>query len=123
MTIVKTSELSGAALDYAVATCDGWYDYDQEDKAFRADKSKGYGWLSLDEFNPSTDWAHGGAIIEREGLSIEPFKGRSNDWRAFDFKEGHVYAGESALIAAMRCYVASKLGEAVDVPDTLLSGV
>jgi len=67
----------------------------------------------------SINWMLGGPIIEREGLSVEPFKGRANDWRCFEFKVGHVYAGPTPLIAAMRCFIASRLGDEVEIPEDL----
>ena len=59
----------------------------------------------------SKDWAQGGPIIERELIAIH------GDWKA-TLGEG-TYEGPTPLIAAMRCYVASKLGAEVDVPELL----
>ena len=96
---VKTSELSGAQLDWAVARADGYPDED----------------ISVD-WNYSTDWAQGGPIIEREGIQIQ--KHRSG-WVALpedaQFSKEEYQEGPTILIAAMRCYVASKLGEEVDM--------
>ena len=67
------------------------------------------------EYSPSTDWAQGGPIIEREGLTITH---QQNQWAAqtdddlFEF-------GPTPLIAAMRCYVASKLGDEIELPEEL----
>jgi hypothetical protein len=107
---MKTSELTGAALDWAVAHCVEW------SKKFPifvdgAPASKG---------NYSTDWAQGGAIIEREGISLSRRGEHSwSVWGAvlndFEFDE----EGETPLIAAMRCYVASKLGDEIKLPEEL----
>lgn len=123
---INTSELTGAALDWAVAKCDSdaWEAYDA---ALYADKPTGPRpseylrdhEFSPEAFSPSTNWSQGGPIIERECFSVEPFKGRSGNWGCFDFKIGNVYHGPTPLIAAMRCYVASKLGDVVDVPEEL----
>ena len=53
---------------------------------------------------------------------IEQFYGSQGDnWGAlYSIDEDEVIQGPTALIAAMRCYVASKLGEDVDVPEELL---
>ena len=71
-------------------------------------------------------WRFGGPIIEKmmlAGFLIEavdpnyvtlpPFKCSSDRWET-------LYRGDTMLIAAMRCYVASKLGDEVDIPDRLL---
>lgn len=70
----------------------------------------------------STDWAHGGVIIEREGISL--YLDTNNLWQAniFDGNPavfGTGIEGSTPLIAAMRCYVASKLGAEVEIPDEL----
>jgi len=104
---MKTSKLQGAALDWAVAKC--------EDK-----QGKGLDWVPPDY---SSDWAQGGPIIEREKLVIAP----SNHWgspRAWyanttGRNKFHVLYGLTPLIAAMRCYVTSKLGDEVEIPEEL----
>ena len=98
---IKIGELNGAALDWAVK------------KAIK--KDGGYFLPSKDYKNisHSTDWAQGGPIIEREGIAL----GQTGDgWEATC--DGCIYiSGPTPLIAAMRCYVASKLGEEVEVPE------
>lgn len=66
-------------------------------------------------FQPSLDWSQGGPIIERENIELKPtYAG----WTAF--LGNTLFANASTpLIAAMRCYVASKLGDTVEVPDEL----
>ena len=63
----------------------------------------------------STDWAQGGPIIEREGLTLTH---QTDKWAAQTDCDLFSY-GPTPLIAAMRCYVASKLGEIVEVPREL----
>lgn len=72
------------------------------------------GWSS--NFHPSTDWAQGGPIIERERIHVYA----GPQWTA-GIKPGQFVYGPTALIAAMRCFVASKLGNEVDVPEDLLN--
>ena len=73
----------------------------------------------------STDWAHGGPIIEREKISLEFLPGAGDTgadvWVATRIERPAVSEeqGPTPLIAAMRCYVASKLGEIVEVPREL----
>ena len=44
---------------------------------------------------------------------------RAHDMYGYDVQEIK-YSGPTPLIAAMRCYVASKLGDEVDVPEELV---
>jgi hypothetical protein len=67
-------------------------------------------------FQYSTDWAQGGPIIDREIISI--VEGPNGTWEAGK-RPGRFYGGPTALISAMRCFVASKLGDTVDIPDDL----
>ena len=100
---MKTSELTGAALDWAVAKCEGvlmrWERSTHDEAPL--------------EYSPSTDWAQGGAIIEREGLTITH---QQNQWAAQTDDDLFAF-GPTPLIAAMRCYVASKLGGSVNIPE------
>ena len=100
---MKTSELSGAALDWAVAKCEGY----TLNPAVRHSA-----WIAY-----SSDWAQGGPIIGQESIQLTPDE-YTGTWAAFTTREGepYEYTGPTALIAAMRCFVASRLGDDVDVP-------
>lgn len=103
---IKTSELTGAALDWAVAKCEGatWAVW-----RFKEQHNDG-------DMAYSTDWAQGGPIIEREELSSLKCYNH-NEWGCLN---GEVFCeGPTPLIAAMRCYVASKLGDDIDIPEEL----
>jgi hypothetical protein len=95
---MKTAELTGPALDWAVhvalhGECEGYAEHEY-----------------------SIYWANGGPIIEREKISVlAPVRGL---WRSR--KNGRTQYGPTPLIAAMRCYVASKLGDEVEIPQELL---
>jgi hypothetical protein len=116
---MKTSELQGAALDWAVVKCE--CDIPAAFKStpallngsvrvFRGDISS-----YSEPVSPSTNWAHGGPIIEREEICVlAPVRGL---WRGR--KEGRTQYGPTPLIAAMRCYVASKLSDEVEIPEEL----
>ena len=105
---MKTSELTGQALDWAVAMCEG---IDHDTAAMNIMFGDDNGWFLAF----STDWAQGGPIIEREEICmLAPVRGL---WRSINM--GRTQYGPTPLIAAMRCYVASKLGEEVDVPELL----
>jgi hypothetical protein len=120
---MKTSELTDAALDWAVCEATGLlkdYPRFQSGKGFL----EVYGVArNKHSYTPSTDWAQGGPIIEREGIAICPFidhKGRIESWQAGAFEDA--VFGTTPLIAAMRWYVASILGDEVDVPTELTQG-
>jgi hypothetical protein len=100
---MKTSALKGAALDWAVAMVENWAGADFEVKPY------------------STDWAQGGPIIEREGISINSHLD-GYEWFARDYWGMNEQAAEKPLVAAMRCYIATKLGDTVDIPDELAKG-
>lgn len=106
---MKTSELSGAALDWAVAKCEQVINGDDLDVGFILERG----------YTPSTDWAQGGAIIEREGISLYLYG--DSEWNAH--AGGKEYCATTPLVAAMRCYVASKLGDEVEIPDEFMSRV
>lgn len=119
---MKTAELTGAALDWAVAKCEGetvkW-----EGKGTHAFLTTHEirvlaDWDTAQEYTPSTDWAQGGPIIEREGLSLTQF----SDYPQWTAKHPYsiCYDGPTPLVAAMRCYVASKLGAEIDIPEELI---
>ena len=65
----------------------------------------------------SSDWAHGGPIIEREVISVYRM---TSDWSAAYNPSGATQDGPTPLIAAMRCYVSNRLGNEVEVPEELL---
>jgi hypothetical protein len=120
---MKTSELTGAALDWAVAKCEGWDEFDvHSNGAFELERSDTGDCLWLNCFEPSTDWSQGGPIIEREGIDIctDTYGGwvatLITDWEEGTFVQSE---GDTCLIAAMRCYVASKLGDEVEIPEEL----
>jgi hypothetical protein len=125
---MKTSELTGPALDWAVAKAGGktpkvdctafrntfkyciylGWSYDNEGRD------------SIIEYRPSTNWLLGGPIIEREGINTRALA--AERWEATNWNEDGlecIFEGPTPLIAAMRCYVASKLGDEVEIPKEL----
>jgi len=108
-TNVLTADLTGAALDWAVAKCADLpfpvvYDEDGREVAV----------------SPSTNWAQGGPIIERECIATH------RDMRYAEilwvgrmpFNDAH--SGSTPLIAAMRCFVASRLSDEIEIPEELI---
>lgn len=115
-----TRELIGPALDWAVTHCEntllGTAQYDS-----LAEPEEGQV-----AYRPSTEWNQGGPIIDREditwSMNMEPEHGNETRFCAFSYRAGSskAQAGPTKLIAAMRCYVASKLGDEIDIPEELL---
>ena len=100
---IKVSELNDADLDWAVSQIEGMYRY------------------------YSIDWAESGLIIEREEIALEPMTDSDygDGWLATRVEGPAVCMefGPTPLVAAMRCYVGSKLGNEVEVPDELTKKV
>jgi len=115
---MKTYELTGAALDWAVAKCEGV-------ALVLAPFTGARNFVILGQnmkptivmYEPSLYWAQGGPIIEREGIAILQCP---RGWAARIGFGGEYIEGPTPLIAAMRCYVASKLGDDVEIPAELL---
>ena len=112
---MKTNELTGAALDWAVAKCEG--------EVLGEDL---FGLRPIiaapaftQQFKPSTDWSQGGPIIEREKIRLNYGVGEEGFYCEAYITAGTCQHGPTPLTAAMRCYVASKLGDKVDVPEEL----
>lgn len=106
--MVKTSELTGFALDWAVAKCNGLGgDYLARRKALPSLTS-----------GPSTNWELGGPIIERE--KIHWGIGGSSVYLASIYQDYKApLKGPTPLIAAMRCFVARNLGDEIEIPEEL----
>ena len=106
---MKTNKLTGHALDWAVTKCEG---YDHE--VMPGSEWGMWGW--------ATDWVQGGPLIERECIDLQYQGGDTDVWAADIFEAESMIYGDTALIAAMRCYVASKLGDEVEIPNELTKG-
>jgi len=103
---LKTASLSGAALDWAVMS------------AIYPGIDTGSFWFDFVKANPhSTRWDLSGPIIENEGISIAPYE--LHWWIARDNTNT---ISKTPLIAAMRCYCLSKLGDEVEIPKELMKG-
>lgn len=109
---IKTQDLIGEALDLAVAECVGLNLYVAR----------------LQRFSPSTNWAQGGPIIEREKIDVSfissEYAARGEGWEAYcmtpDWELQYNAVGPTPLIAAMRAYVMARLGEELDIPEELV---
>ncbi len=119
---MKTLELNGIALDYAVTLIEnpdalkyGIDDWRQRSKYQTKNREFLFRWAS--------SWAQAGPIIEREQISIE-YHMSTNEWLATRIEGPAVSEewGDSPLVAVMRCYVAAMLGDEVDIPNELMEG-
>lgn len=129
MKTIKVSEATDPALDWLVAKCEGYapvFTRHYVTPAHAEDPKKvcipAQSWVQ--PFEPSTNRAQGGPIMDREKIG---YCWSSNGyWHAhqFDaedeFNSAFYQTGPTPLIAAMRCYVASKLGDTVEVPEELV---
>lgn len=115
---VKTSNLIGPALDLAVAKCRGFEGLDEDEWLIR----DGIADMPLSAYNPSTDWAQAGPIIERHRIDLRfDRSGRSTHaWNASTLTR--MAGGSDPLMAAMRAYVLSEVGDEVEVPNELFKG-
>lgn len=132
--LLKTADLTGAALNWAVAKAEGYkplYPNFPKGALTRGEKSRTWddgGYIWLVELNYSNNWRLAGPIIERENITVYRMPGGvGGEYRAEKPQSlqpgvrGSWYAaGSTYLEAAMRCYVAAKIGEEVDVPEELL---
>ena len=119
---IKTSELKGKDLDLGVAVCLGHKDIITDFGVYIRIKTQPAGALT---FCPSTDWALGGLIIEREKISLEWMSGAGDAgadvWVATRYERPGIAEeqGPTPLVAAMRCFVASRLGDEVDITNVM----
>lgn len=123
---IKISEAVGPVLDWMVAKCEGGYDLqlrstygaktawqytmrDEEDN-LRMDK------FYLADTSYSTDWTLGGPILQHH--ISELIDCADDGWEAC-CNGTYGATGNTALEAVCKAYVASKLGDEVEVPDGL----
>lgn len=110
---VKTSELTGQALDWAVAQAIG-----ETHQTILENIIAGG-----DFFRPSTDWNQGGPLIEKFRIELRasgeqrwyadkvfPHGSGQEDWCGF---------GYTALSAVCRAIVTAKLGDEIELPAEL----
>ena len=81
-------------------------DYEQSDKWQR--------------YSPSTVWAQGGPILDRERITIRQWTSIPSIHAYMPHDGAPWGAGPTPLIAAMRCFCCSRLGREVEVPKELL---
>lgn len=128
---MKTSELTRVALDWAVCKAEG---------NTPVINPKHFGAVSYGRFTSelgyaikhySTDWSQSGPIIEREAISVwwnvedKTWNAANKHWMSVDAESDefmnmpNAMQGSTPLIAAMRCYVESKFGDEIAIPQEL----
>lgn len=121
---VKTADLIGPALDWAVAKA---IEEPLCEEACQGDYILiGTGNGDLKRFSPSTDWIHGGPLIDKHRFEFEWV---GSDWHGeplqfftacgCDMPADATSTGPSHLIAACRTIVRAKLGDIVKIPEEL----
>ena len=129
---IKTNELTGDALNWAVAMCLGWaWKADDKGKIILARpypqglkavvNATGMKTLALKRFQATANWSIAGPIIEGECIEVSCIHTTGwtpNSWDA-RHPQRHYAKGPTPLVAAMRCYVASKFGDEIDVPKEI----
>ena len=126
---IETSKLTGIALDWAVAKCEG---VELNEKLLKQgvlleNSLRGMIQNRHNNYSPSTYWDLGGPILDsmiKKGFLIQstdpmyknlpPFKASLDNWENGNY-------GETILITTMRCYVLSKLGNEIEIPDELMA--
>lgn len=129
---MKTAELTGAALDWAVAKCEKHEVFTRpianaQQKHWVGIVTHDYQMSREGPFTPSTDWAQGGPIIERECICTYASGACSVTPKNPDYWVAEILGtsgmttqyGPTPLIAAMRCFVSSHLGDEIEIPKEL----
>lgn len=125
---IQTEKLDNAALDWAFLLAKGLTQNVDLNQTYAGADGRKYICLQGGFTVNYLDWSQGGKILEElmlQGMLLEavdpsyrlsgmlPFKATLTKW-------GTVYRAESMLLAALRCHIASILGDEVEVPDSLV---
>ncbi|AZD07504.1 hypothetical protein C4K26_2101 [Pseudomonas chlororaphis] len=117
---VKTADLIGPALDWAVAKAEGMRQHTPEGLKhvywYSGDRCIGTHW------QPSTSWGQGGPLIEKHRICVTPeYEGQ---WHADLFRDDEEplmsVEGATPLIAVCLAVVATEFGLVVSVPKELM---
>lgn len=111
---VKTAELSGVQLDYAVAVS-----VNVGEPILHITSETSFVELKGESFCPSISWRQCGPLIERHSLSLTG-SGKNNIAVVRVGCGCVTQSGDTLLIAFCRALVAAKLGDEVDIPDELI---
>lgn len=125
---VKTADLQGEALGWAVGKAEGL-------DVLLAPPQYGNPWRVFARYQatatehtkrhtPWQDWALAGPLIEKNMVSLHCPQSTDDVWAGWVITDKGEFCqgGDSALIASCRSIVAAKLGDTVQVPKELTSG-
>lgn len=123
--LVKTRNLQGASLDWAIAVIG---EYEESLTSYMGADGNIYlatkdGYTHME----SRSWAQGGPIMSSRGISRTTC--HSSLWIAYwtdGYTEGDegklcMQCDKSELVAGLRYYVALELGDEVDIPEELIN--
>ena len=119
MNTIKVPEATELQLDWIVAKCEDKNGVLHDDGITRCIVIAAPSGVYKGRYTPTVNWAHGGPIIEGEHLQshwagpVLGYAAMHPDCKKYSY-------GPTMLIAAMRCFVASRLGDEVTVPEALL---
>lgn len=132
---IKTEHLTGAALDWAVAICEGWEPDRPQDGQLKMEMPHYPGRYrhiivgddgSVERsylFLPSTSWAHGGPLVDKYLVSLSvAFSGSGRVYTAMALNgeaDRVLIVGDTALVALCRAVVSATIGAEVDIPTEL----
>lgn len=141
---MKTAQLIGPALDWAVAKIEGYQCYINHDAFGPGEHEVVYvngetgDWHHNGNWRASTNWSQGGPLIEKHDINTircnDLYFPKGNEHGDFyePYWEATIDGGTDAgiplyktygptpLIAAMRCLVDAKLGDTVQIPSELI---
>jgi hypothetical protein len=138
----KVAGLEGAMLDVAALMAEDapgkWSEYGTPDAwigVYMRDGKVAKDWAGAEcvRWTPSTNWAQGGPILEREDIALVPL---GLQWGAMlrgNAARGARYiaacadefdaTGPTMLVAGLRAYVIGRLGPEVELPDQPLPAI
>ena len=116
---IKVSEATDKQLNFMVAKAVGMIVTNHNGSVF---------WGNFATVTPTTSWSQGGPIIESERITVQTDKHDTDGdiWSAY--RRENLFAGDGTdcwstgptlLVAGLRCFVLSKLGHEVEIPEEL----
>lgn len=130
--MMKVSELSYPALDWAVCKASGFGE-DQFSVTYNPSTSADYSlpiifregistiFCGYDTKKDPDSWATAWAAVAGRQEMEECYDEWGEHWgKVYQIPVDVCYYGPNPLVAGMRCYVASELGDEVEVPEELL---
>ena len=108
---VKTNQLKGSALDYTVARLENSFISMDEERNIQC-----YLGNHPERYFYSSCWCISGPFIQRKEIDLSFDISSEGSW-CYASSGMFRGQGDTPLIAAMRCYVTSKLGDEVEVPE------